>query len=94
MLVERGVQIDQLAIANVGPQFLAQATTVIDDQAVGGLEDARCGAVVLLQADDFGVRKVRGILVDVLDLRAAPAVNGLIVVADHHQAVAPLSEQA
>ncbi len=41
-----------------------------------------------------GVREVFGILVDVLDLRAAPAVDRLVVVAHHHQAVAALGQQA
>ncbi|KPZ19749.1 Uncharacterized protein ALO56_05260 [Pseudomonas viridiflava] len=93
VFVEGGIQADQLAVADIGPQLFAQATAVVDDQAVGRFEDARRGAVVLLQTNDLSVREVGGILVNVLDLRAAPAVDGLIVVADHHQAVATLSQQ-
>ena len=37
---------------------------------------------------------VIGELLDILDLRAAPAVDRLIVIADHHQAVAALGQQA
>ena len=94
MFVEGGVEIDRLAVAAIGPQLLAQAPGVVGDQGIGGLEDAGRGAVVLLQADGHGVREVGGILVDVLDFRAAPAVDRLVVVADHHQAVAALGQQA
>ena len=94
VLVEGGVQADRLAVAAVGPQLLAEAPVVVGDQRVGGLEDAGGGAVVLLQADQLGIGEVATELLDVLDLGAAPAVDRLVVVADHHQALAALGEQA
>ena len=94
MLVERGVQVDRFAIATVGPQLFTETPGVVGDQSVGGFKDAGSGSVVLLQANRLGVREVRRVLMDVLDLRPAPAVNRLVVVADHHQAVAALAEQA
>ncbi len=94
MLVERGIQADRLAFAAGGPQLLAQAALVVGDQRVGGLEDAGGGAVVLLQTDGLGIGKILAELLQVLDPRAAPAVDRLIVVADHHQALAALGEQA
>ncbi|RMR60167.1 hypothetical protein ALP84_05238 [Pseudomonas cichorii] len=94
VFVEGGIQVDQIAIAHVGPQLFAQATAVIDDQAVGSLENACRRAVVLLQTDDFGIREVRRVLMNVLDLRATPAINGLVVIAHHHQAVAALGQQS
>ncbi|MNI43711.1 hypothetical protein D3C73_980510 [compost metagenome] len=94
VFVEGGIQIDCLAVATVGPQLFAQASGVVGDQGVGCLQDAGGGAIVLLQANGFGVREVFGILVDVLDFRATPAVDRLVVVAHHHQAVATLGQQA
>ena len=93
VLVEGSVQADRLALAAGGPEFLAEATLVVGDQRVGGLEDAGGGAVVLFQADGFGIREVGAELVQVLDARAAPAVDRLVVVADHHQALATLGQQ-
>ncbi|CAI8916143.1 hypothetical protein EMIT0196MI5_30307 [Pseudomonas sp. IT-196MI5] len=94
MFVERGVQIDRFAFAAIGPEFFAQAPGVVGDQGVGSLQDTRGGAIVLFQTNGFGVGEVFGILVDVLDFRAAPAVNRLVIVAHHHQAVAALGQQA
>ncbi len=94
VLVEGGVQADQVAIADIGAQFLAQAPLVVGDQRVGGVEDVRRGAVVLLQADDLGVGEVAVELLDVLDLGATPAVDRLVVVAHHHQAFAAHGEKA
>lgn len=92
VLVERGVQAQRLAVLAVGPQLLAQASLIVGDQGVGGLEDRRGGTVVLLQADHLGVGEVVAELLDVLDPCATPAVDRLVVVADHHQAVAALGE--
>ncbi|EMH76398.1 hypothetical protein EHI8A_126200 [Entamoeba histolytica HM-1:IMSS-B] len=91
VLVEAGIEGDGLAFTGIGPQLLAEAAEVVGDQAVGGLEDGVGGAVVLLQADDLG-REVLVELLDVLDLGAAPAIDGLVVVAHHHEAGAILGE--
>ena len=58
MFVERGVQIDGFAFAAVSPQLFAHAPGVVGNQGVGRFEDAGRGAIVLLQADGFGVREV------------------------------------
>ena len=94
MLVEGGVQGQRLAITDVGAQLLAEAPLVVGDQRVGGIEDVRRGAIVLLQTDDLGIGEIAVELLDVLDLRAAPAIDRLIVVAHHHQALAALGEKA
>ena len=49
---------DLLAIAGVGPQRLAEPAGIVRDQAVGGGEDVRGRAVVLLQPDDLGAGEV------------------------------------
>jgi hypothetical protein len=57
---------------------------------VGGLEDRRGGAVVLLELDHLRVGVVLFKVENVADVRAAPAVNGLVVVA-HHAEIAPFA---
>ncbi len=83
-LVEGGVQRDRLALGALGPQLLAQALRVVGDDAVGGFEDVGGGAVVLLEANGLGALIVGQEALDVLDLGAAPAIDGLVVVADDH----------
>src|SRR5690606_23347284 len=82
-LVVGGVQVHRLALPAVGPQALAQSVGVVGDDGVGGLEDVGAGAVVLLQADGLRAGEVLEELLHVLHLGAAPAVDGLVVVADH-----------
>ncbi len=91
-LVERRVQRDGLALGAAGPQLLAQAPLVVGDQAVGGGEDRAGGAVVLLQTNGARGREVLGEALDVLDARAAPAIDGLVVVA-HDEGMAGLARQ-
>ncbi|MEA3219929.1 MAG: hypothetical protein OZX49_01025 [Immundisolibacter sp.] len=86
LLVVGGVQADRFAAAGVGPQVLAQALAVVGDQGIGGGQDGAGGAVVLFQADDLDVRELALELAHVLHLGAAPAVDGLVVVADREQA--------
>jgi hypothetical protein len=50
---------------------------------VGGVENALGGAVILLELDDGGVGVIFLEVEDVLEVGAAPAVNGLPVVAHH-----------
>ena len=89
-----GVQGQRIALAAIGPQFLAEAALIVGDQCVGSLEDGVGGAVVLFQPDGDGIVEVAPILADVLDARAAPAVDRLVVIADHHQAGAGFRRHA
>ena len=52
---------------------------------MGGVEDQLGRAVVLLELDDRGVRPVALEVEDVAQVRAAPRVDRLVVVADHAQ---------
>jgi hypothetical protein len=63
-------------------QRLAEAAGVVGDEARRGGEDVRRRAVVALQPDDLGARKILLEAQDVVDLRAAPAIDRLVVVAD------------
>ena len=94
MFIKGGVEADRLALAAFGPQFLTETALVVGDQGVSGLEDASGGAVVLLEADGYGVLEVFAELVEILHPSAAPAVDRLVVVAHHHQTVAAFGQQA
>src|SRR5690349_12827406 len=81
---------DLLAVALVGPERLAEAAAVVGDEAVGGGEDVRGGAVVLFQPDDLRAGEVLLEAEDVGDLGTAPAVDRLVVVADAAEVAARL----
>ena len=76
-----------VALGAVGPEAFAVAVRVVGDDVVGGVEDARGGAVVLLEFDDPG--GLKGVLEaeDMSGLGAAPAVDGLVVIADDGEVV-------
>ena len=90
--VERGVEADRLALGAVGPEVLAEAAGVVSDQRVGRRQDVAGGAVVLLQAEQLP-GKVPAELLQVLDPRAAPAVDRLVVVADHERRAVGAGQQ-
>ncbi len=87
-LVEGGIAADRLAGAVLGPEILAEPARIVRDQRVGGAKDGAGGTIVLLQTDDLGIRIVALEALDILDPRATPAVDRLIVVADQEQIVA------
>ena len=61
---------------------LPSRSRVVRDDRVRGGEDVAGGAVVLLEADRLRAGKIAQEMLHVLDARAAPAVDRLIVVAD------------
>ena len=81
-LVERGVQLDALAVLTAGPQRLAEPAGVVGDERVGRFQYRAGGAVVLLQLVEHRLRIIAAKLMQILDSRAAPTIDGLIVVAD------------
>jgi hypothetical protein len=54
---------------------------VVADQCVGAVQDGGGGAVVLFQTKQFRVWKVAPELMQILHARAAPAIDGLVVIA-------------
>ena len=73
---------DLFAVDILGAQRLAEPAFIMRDQMRGGGEDVAGGAVVALQPDNLGAGKVVLEAQDVVDLRAAPAIDRLVVVAD------------
>ncbi len=86
--------LDLLALGFLGPQRLAEAAGVVGDHARCGGEDVGRAAVILLEPDHLGAGEILFELEDVLDLRAAPRIDRLVVVADAAQVLALLREQA
>ena len=64
------------------------------DHRIGGSQDVAGGAVILLQPDGARAGIVVEELLHVADLRAAPAVNRLIVIADNEHLAAFTGKQA
>ena len=72
----------RLAIAERAPQFFLEQLRVVADHHVGCAQDVAGRAVVLLQRDDLERRVLLRQALQVVDGRAAPAVDALVVVAD------------
>src|SRR2546430_820365 len=73
---------DFFAVDVLGAQRLAEPALIMRDQVRGGGEDVAGGAVVALQPDNLGAGKILLEAQDVVDLRAAPAIDRLVVIAD------------
>ena len=71
-----------LRVGAVGEQRLAEPALIVGDEVRGGAEDMGGRAVVALEPDDGGARKILVEAQDVVDLGAAPAIDRLVVVAD------------
>jgi hypothetical protein len=79
----KGVSEDFCALSFLRPELFGPAAGVVLDDGVGGGKDGGGGAVILLEADDFDLGKMLFHVKQIGDLRAAPAVNALVVVAHH-----------
>jgi hypothetical protein len=66
----------------------------VRDHRVGGIEDVGAGTVVLFQLERDSTGVVAQEALHVLDLGAAPAVDRLVVVADHEHLPGLAGEQA
>ncbi len=89
----RLVDAHRLAVPGGGPQVLAEALLVVDDERVGRGEDEPVRAVVLLEAYDVLDAEIALEFGHVADVRPAKPVNGLIVVADREHDVFRAGEQ-
>ena len=76
-----------------GEELLGLAADVVGDDGVGGIEDGLGRAEVLLQHDGRHVGEGALELQDVADVGAAPAVHGLVGVADHADVAVRLAQQ-
>ncbi len=83
VLVVAGDHRHGIAVVVVGPQLLGLAVLRGLDDAERGLDDVVRRSVVLLQLDDGRVGEVAAEAADDAHVGAAPAVDALVVVADH-----------
>ena len=86
--------LDQHAARVLGPELLVLARLVARHDRVRGVEDQLRRAVVLLELDDRRVGVVALEVEDVAQVRAAPRVDALVVVADDGQVLALAGEVA
>src|SRR5690606_18920040 len=75
------VEGDGFAFGTVGPKFLAEPPEVVGDHRVGSFEDHGGGTVILFQTNSLRVTEVFSKALDIFNLGAAPAVDGLVVIA-------------
>ena len=85
--------LDPVALVDLGPQRLAEPAGIVGDEAGGGGEDVRGRAIILLEPDDLGPGEVGFEAEDVGDLRPAPRIDRLVVVADAAKVATRLGEQ-
>lgn len=89
-LVEGAVNRNRFAVDAIGPQLFTQSPVVVLNQGVGRAQYVAGRTVVLLQTDGLRAGEIVEKALDVLHLRAAPAVDRLVVIAhDHHLAGIP-----
>ena len=93
-LVPGGIELDLFARRRLRPKDLFLSSLVVGDHLVGGVQDVGGGAVVLLQLDDLDVVKVLLKFQNVADVRPAPAVDGLVVVAHHAEVAGNVGQKA
>ena len=81
----------------VGAQRFFAASGIVLDEGIGAIQHLAGAAVVFLQLDDGRVREEALEIQDIGNLRTAPAVDGLVVIAHHaHIVLRPhqLAQQA
>ena len=82
LVIGRGRHANRIAMATLAPQLLLEQFRIARDQGVRRAQDAHGGPVVLLELHHVERGKVLGQRRQIVDRRAAPAVDRLVIVAD------------
>jgi hypothetical protein len=80
--IERRVQLDSFSVLAARPKILSEPARVVCYQRIRSFQDGSRRTVILLELVQSRRRVVATKLIQILDTRAAPTINGLIVVAD------------
>ena len=80
--VIRIVQGDQITFVIRCPQVLAESTDVFVNQGICSIEDIAGRAIVLFETDQLRAGEILVEVKDVLNTRAAPGIDGLIIIAN------------
>ena len=91
--VARAIQPNQFSRPLLRPKRLILSVGIKRDDLVRRIQNVSRRAVVLLQLDNSCIRKILFKIENVANVRAAPAVNGLVVIADNAQISALRSQQ-
>ena len=92
-LIACPIQADALTRTLLRPKCFILSVCVERNHLIGGIQNIRGRTVVLFQLDDLRIRKILFKIEDIADIRAAPAIDGLIVIADHAKVAALRSQQ-
>ena len=84
---------DGLAAVVIRPEFLALPALIVPDDGVGRVQNALGRAVVLLQTNHPGAGVVLLKVQNVLNRRAAEAIDALVVVADDAEVLVQTRQQ-
>ena len=93
VLVERLHEGDQFAPLALGPERLPLPIHVLRDHAIRGVQDALARTVVSFEPHDSSSGERLLEVENVLDIRASPTVDRLVVVPDDHEVVMRSSHQ-
>ena len=93
LLVRRGVVVDLLAVAVVGPEGLALAAHVVLDDTVGSVQNISGGAIVLFQTDRFCPGENFLKVEDIFNRSTAEFVDRLVIVANDADVVGATRQQ-
>lgn len=91
--VARAIQPNQFSRPLLRPKRLILSVGIKRDDLVRRIQNVSRRAVVLLQLDNPCIRKILFKIENVANVRAAPAVNRLVVIADNTQISALRSQQ-
>ncbi len=83
--IPRAEKLDRLALAGIRPQGFFLAACIVGNHLIGGVQDVRRRTVILLQLDNRRIGIILFKIQNVSNIRAAPAINRLVIIAHNAQ---------
>ena len=78
-------ELDHISIFVLCPESFFFSSMIVPDHGIGSIQDIAGRTVILFQFDHLGIIKYMFKIQDVLNVRTAEFINGLIIVANHAQ---------